>query len=59
MPGVGFVDMKVKALFFDRPKVARAMTDARRRALSKSGAFVRRKAQTSMREAWRNSVKGG
>lgn len=43
------VNMKVKALFFDRPKVRRAADRARRRALSKAGAFIRQRARTSMR----------
>lgn len=38
-----------KSNFFDRPKVMKAVDGARRRALSKTGAFVRRRAQTSMR----------
>lgn len=37
-----------KSNFFDRPKVMKAADGARRRALSKTGAFVRRRAQTSM-----------
>lgn len=41
--------MKVTALFFDRPKVRRAVDRAKRRALSKAGAFVRQRARTSMR----------
>jgi len=42
--------MKVKALFFDRPKVKRAVDRAQRRALSKAGAFIRQRARTSMRK---------
>ena len=50
MSDFGFVDMKIKALFFDRPKVQRAVKSARRRALSKTGAFIRQRAKTSMRK---------
>ena len=42
--------MRVKSLFFDRPAVQRAIDPARRRALSKAGAFVRQRAKTSMRK---------
>lgn len=41
--------MKVKMLFFDSPRVMRAMDRAARRALSKVGAFVRTRARSSMR----------
>jgi len=51
-------DMRVKDLFFDRPKVQRAVDRARRRALSKAGAFVRQRARTSMRR-WRGSSAPG
>lgn len=43
------VDMKIKALFFDRSKARRAVDRAKRRALSKAGAFIRQRARTSMR----------
>lgn len=43
------IDMRVKHLFFDRPKVTRAVDRAQRRALSKAGAFIRQRARTSMR----------
>lgn len=43
------IDMRVKALFFDRPKVRRAVDRAKRQALSKAGAFIRQRARTSMR----------
>ncbi len=42
-------EMRVKALFFNRPKVRRAVDRARRRALSRAGAFIRQRARTSMR----------
>jgi len=41
--------MRVKNLFFDRPTVRRAVDPAKRRALSRGGAFVRQRAKTSMR----------
>jgi len=43
------INMKVKALFFDAPKVKRAVNRAKRRALSRAGAFIRTRARTSMR----------
>lgn len=42
-------EIKVKELFFDRALVIAAMDDATRRSLSKAGAFIMRKARTSMR----------
>ena len=44
------IEMRVKHLFFDRPKVKRAVDRAQRRALSKAGAFIRQRARTSMRK---------
>lgn len=44
------IDMRVKAMFFDRPRVQRAVSHANRRALSRAGAFVRTRARTSMRK---------
>ncbi|MEQ9616668.1 MAG: hypothetical protein RLN60_01395 [Phycisphaerales bacterium] len=43
------INMKVKDLFFDRPKVRRGVDRAKRRALSKAGAFIRQRARTSIR----------
>jgi len=40
----------VKWMFFDRPKVVRAVERARRQALQKAGAFVRRRARSSIRK---------
>ncbi|MGD9692391.1 MAG: hypothetical protein AB7G17_13220 [Phycisphaerales bacterium] len=51
-------DMRVKDLFFDRPKVQRAVDRARRRALSKAGAFIRQRARTSMRRRRGSSAPG-
>lgn len=42
---------KMKQAFFDRPKVVRALKSARRKNLSKAGAFVRQRAKTSIRPA--------
>jgi hypothetical protein len=53
-----FIDMRVKDLFFDRPKVRRAVDRATRRALSKSGAFIRQRARTSMRRRRGSSAPG-
>jgi hypothetical protein len=41
--------LKAKDFFFDRKTVQRALVPAKRKFLSKVGAFVRRSAQTSMR----------
>ena len=42
-------DMRIKSLFFDRPKVMRATDRATLRVLSKAGAFIRQRAKTSIR----------
>jgi len=39
---------QAKTMFFDRPKVMRALGDATRRSLSKFGAFVRTRARSSI-----------
>ncbi|MCC5786883.1 MAG: hypothetical protein JJU33_09300 [Phycisphaerales bacterium] len=44
------IDLQIKAMFFDRPRVQRAVSHANRRALSRAGAFVRTRARTSMRK---------
>ncbi len=44
------INMQIKALFFDRPKVRRAVDRATLRALSKAGAFIRQRARTSIRK---------
>lgn len=46
---IGLKIDQAKALFFDRAKVTRAMSDATRRALSKAGAFVRTTAKGLIR----------
>lgn len=43
------VDLRIKSLFFDRPKVQRAVDKAKRQALSRAGAFIRQTAKQSMR----------
>lgn len=43
------VDIRIKMLFFDRPKVAHAVDRAKRRALARAGAFIRQTARRSMR----------
>lgn len=52
------IDMRVTALFFDRPRVRRAVDRAQRRALSRAGAFVRQRARTSMRRRRGSSLPG-
>lgn len=44
------IDLSIKQLFFDRPKVQRAVDKARRKVLSKAGAFVRTSAKSSIRK---------
>lgn len=43
------VTFQIKESFFDRPKVIASLKKAKRKALSKAGAFVRRRARSSMR----------
>lgn len=52
------LDFRVKDLFFDSPRVARAMKPARRKALSKAGAFIRRRARSLIRKRKRVSEPG-
>jgi len=44
------LDFRIKALFFDREKVVRAVDKARRAVLSRAGAFIRTAARTSIRK---------
>ncbi|MCL4199681.1 MAG: hypothetical protein KJZ69_19460 [Phycisphaerales bacterium] len=44
------LDLRIKQMFFDRPKVKRAVDAARRKVLSKAGAFIRQTARTSIRK---------
>ena len=52
------VTFAIKESFFDRPKVISALKRAKRRALSKAGAFVRKRARSSMRRRKRASAPG-
>jgi hypothetical protein len=44
------VTFKIKESFFDRPKVIAALKKAKRKVLSKAGAFVRRRARSSLKK---------
>ena len=44
------ITMRMKILFFDAPRVKRAVDAATRRALSRAGAFIRQRAKTSIRK---------
>ncbi len=44
------IEMQMKALFFDSPRVLRAMDAATRREMSWVGAFIRQRARTSTRK---------
>jgi phage gpG-like protein len=50
--------LKLKYLFFDSPKVTRAVDKSTRRVLSRFGAFVRRTAKQSIRKRKKASVPG-
>ena len=50
--------MKVKQLFFDSPKVLKAVDKATRKTLSRFGAFVRRTARGSIRKRKKTSAPG-
>jgi hypothetical protein len=52
------IDMRIKSMFFDRPKVIRAVDRAKRQALSKGGAFIRQAARTSIRPRKGTSTPG-
>jgi phage gpG-like protein len=41
--------MRIKSMFFDRAKIVRAVSRAKRQVLSKAGAFIRQRARTSIR----------
>jgi hypothetical protein len=51
-------NFKMVELFFDRPAVANAINKAERKALSKIGAFIRRRARSSLRFRKRVSLPG-
>jgi len=44
------IDMRIKQLFFDRPRVVAAVDRAKRKALARGGAFIRQSAKTSIRK---------
>jgi len=44
------ITMRIKDVFFDRPAVRRSVDAAKRRVLSRAGAFVRTAARTSIRK---------
>lgn len=44
------ITMRIKDVFFDRPAVKRSVDAAKRRVLSKGGAFIRTAARTSIRK---------
>jgi len=52
------IGMRIKSVFFDRPKVIRAVDRAKRQALSKGGAFIRQAARTSIRPRKGTSTPG-
>lgn len=62
LSGVGGLDfgqfVKIKNAFFDRDAVLKALERGQLRALSKIGAFVRRRAQTSIRYGKKSSPPG-
>jgi len=44
------IDVRVRQLFFDSPRVVAAVDRAKRKALSRGGAFVRTRARSSIRK---------
>ncbi len=52
------IQMRMKLLFFDAPQVQREVGAATRRALSRAGAFIRRRAKTSIRKRKKVSQPG-
>lgn len=52
------IDLRLKRMFFDRPRVQRAVDRGRRQALSKAGAFIRQRARSSIRKRKRSSRPG-
>ena len=52
------VTIKMRKFFFDRQAVAGRMSKANRRALSKAGAFIRRRARSSLRRRKKPSAPG-
>lgn len=52
------ITMRMKDVFFDRAAVKNRMTKANRKALSKAGAFIRRRARSSLRRRKKQSPPG-
>jgi hypothetical protein len=52
------VDARIKDFFFDRARVRAALARAEVKVLSKAGAFVRRRARTSLRRRKKTSAPG-
>lgn len=52
------ITFRIKESFFDRPKVIASLKKAKRKALSKAGAFVRRRARSSLRRRKNPSAPG-
>ncbi len=52
------VRLKIKTLFFDSPRIVRAVDQSTRKVLSKFGAFVRRTAKQSIRKRKASSAPG-
>ncbi len=44
------IDMRIKHMFFDRPRIVAALERTKRKALSRGGAFIRQAAKTSIRK---------
>jgi hypothetical protein len=52
------IDMRIKSMFFDRTVVKQAVDHAKRKVLSKAGAFIRQTARHSIRKRWGSSKPG-
>lgn len=44
------IDVRIKQMFFDRPRVVAAVDRAKRKTLSRGGAFIRQSARSSIRK---------
>jgi len=53
------IDLRMKDFFFDRQAVIERMSRANHKALVKAGAFIRRRARSSLRRRKRISPAGG
>jgi hypothetical protein len=56
-PGLD-ITLKIKETFFDRPAIVDRVRKARRKNLSKAGAFVRKRARSSLRRRKKTSAAG-